>query len=86
MQKESAKAIGLLQSKTVWVAFLMLIFSILRFFGVGLPDELASEIVNQDWTNVVQALVSVAVLIMRTLFLGAPVKGWWVKSVASGAK
>ena len=88
MQNESpsvnlrrSKAIGLLQSKSVWVAFIMFLFAVLRYFGVGLPDALAQEIVNQDWTNIVQALISVAILIARTLFLGTPIKGLWQSKV-----
>ena len=53
-------------SKTFWLAALMFISSILNgLFGVEIDEETQTEIVNLDWSNILQAFASVLILAIR---------------------
>ena len=54
------------QSKIFWLAFLNLISAIsMGLFDFTIDPEVQEEIVNLDWTNIIQALISVFIIVIR---------------------
>jgi hypothetical protein len=71
------QAKGLLKSKIVWLAIINLILALVNHFtGRVAPEGLSEEIVGMDWSNLVQALLSVAMIVARWLIQPRPIVGW----------
>lgn len=55
-------------SKIVWVAFAAFLLSIAAAFGYEAPEGTAEQIVDQDWTAPVAAILNVAIIVARIFF------------------
>ena len=67
---------GFFNSKVNWVGILMVVFyAIKQFTGYEVDSNIATQIVNQDWTNLGGALVGVLIVVLRTYFTTTAISG-----------
>lgn len=65
-----------IKSKIVWIAVANFVLALIGGFTMKTIDPLVgAEIVNLDWSNIVQAVISVAMILARVLFTNTIIKG-----------
>lgn len=71
---------GFFNSKVNWVGILMVVFyAIKQFTGYEVDSNIATQIVNQDWSNLGGALVGVLIIVLRTYFTTTAISGLFGK-------
>lgn len=67
---------ALFKSKIFWLAFLGFVFSLVGgWTNKTIDPGTAAEIVNLDWSNILQAAISAAVIIARAFFTNTKISG-----------
>ena len=57
---------SLLQSKIFWIALLNLVAVMLKgLFNISIDDTTQMEIINLDWSNILQGILSLALIVIR---------------------
>ncbi len=69
---------GLFNSKIFWLALVSFLISVVQLLtGKEIPAGTAEQIVAIDWTNIVQAILSLLVIVARAFFSGSTIGGWF---------
>ncbi|MCA0235452.1 MAG: phage holin [Bacteroidetes bacterium] len=67
---------GIFKSKIFWVAAVSFLLSVVQLLtGKEVPAGTAEQIVGIDWTNIVQAILSLLVIVFRVFFSGTTIGG-----------
>lgn len=66
----------LFQSKEFWLALIALVFFIIQgFTKIPVPPDAIDQVAALDWSNIVGALTSAAIIILRAFFTKTKIVG-----------